>query len=501
MSLAARLFATTNVDKLRALSQQKILRRALTGKDLIAIGLGTMIGGGIFTTVGPGILMAGPAIIISYLIAGLASLFAALSYAELGSMVPIAGSAYTYSYATLGKLVAWIIGFALLFEYGISAAPVAQQFSGAIQAVLKDFGITLPSWAHSSSLTIHGAWWIPTNWDFAHSQYDIIGAIFVLLLSLLLSVGIRETATTNNIFVVLKIGALIVFIIFGVTLFHPAYLHDFAPRGWGHLRPFSGGGGFGIIPGAALVFFSYIGFDTATTTAEETKNPARDVPVGVIGALAIGTLLYCATAIVLVGAVPWQHVDQNAALQGALAPLHNWFANISITVGVLAGTTSVALASLLGQTRIFYVMARDKMLPPFVAKVNPRFKTPVLMTMITGVAVAILTLIVPLTQLLNLVNIGTLLAFMVVCGGVIYLRQTRPDIPRSFRCPFVPVFPAIGIVLSAFLAIFGLSTETWIWFMSALGVGLIIFFLYGYRKSNPEEVVPVVEPEGLQEFA
>jgi APA family basic amino acid/polyamine antiporter len=501
MSFVGRLFATTNVDKLRALSKQKILRRALTGKDLIALGLGTMIGGGIFTTIGPGILMAGPAVIISYLIAGLASLFAALSYAELGSMVPIAGSAYTYAYATMGKLIAWIIGFALLFEYGISAAPVAQQFSGAIQAVLKEFGVNLPAWAQTSSLTIHGTWWVPTHWDFMHSSYDIIGALFVLVLSGVLAVGIRETASANNIFVVLKIGALLVFIVMGLALFNPANLHDFAPRGWGHLTPFSGGGGFGIIPGAALVFFSYIGFDTATTTAEETVNPARDIPVGVIGALVIGTILYCATAIVLVGAVPWQKVDQTAALQAALRPLHSWFADIAITIGVLSGTTSVALASLLGQTRIFYVMARDRMLPPFVAKVNPRFKTPVLMTMITGVAVAVLTLIVPLTQLLNLVNIGTLLAFMVVCAGVIYLRYRRPDIPRAFRSPFVPVFPILGILMSAFLAVFGLSTETWIWFVSALVVGLIIFFLYGFRKSDPELVEPVVEPEGIREYA
>lgn len=501
MSFASRLFATTNIEKLRAIAEQRILRRALTGKDLIAIGLGTMIGGGIFTTIGPGISMAGPAIIISYLIAGAASLFAALSYAELGSMVPIAGSAYTYSYATLGKLVAWIIGFALLFEYGISAAPVAQQFSGAVQAILKDVGVTIPVWAQTSHLAIHGAWWLPSSWDFGHSQYDIIGAIFVLLLSALLSIGIRETATTNNIFVVLKIGALFVFIAFGLTLFHPAYLHDFAPRGWGHLTPFAGGGGYGIIPGAALVFFSYIGFDTATTTAEECKNPKRDVPIGVIGALAIGTVLYCATAIVLVGDVPWKHVDQNAALQAAIAPLHNWFATWAITVGVLAGTTSVALASLLGQTRIFYVMARDRMLPPFVARVHPRFKTPVMMTMVTGVAIAILTLIVPLDNLLNLINIGTLLAFMVVCAGVIYLRYKRPDIPRSFRSPFVPWFPALGILFSGFLAVFGLPTTTWVWFVGALIVGLIIFFSYGFHKSDPEKIEPTVEPAGLEEYA
>jgi APA family basic amino acid/polyamine antiporter len=215
MSVASRLFGTTNVDKLRALSQQKILRRALTAKDLVAIGLGTMIGGGIFTTVGTGVKGAGPAVILSYLIAGLTSFFAALCYAELGAMVPIAGSAYTYTYATLGKVFAWIIGFALLFEYGISAAPVAQQFSASIQDVLKSVGVHIPAWAESSNLIIHGAWWLPSNWDFAHSQYDIIAALFVLLLSVILSLGIRESATTNNVFVVLKISALIVFVIAG----------------------------------------------------------------------------------------------------------------------------------------------------------------------------------------------------------------------------------------------------------------------------------------------
>jgi APA family basic amino acid/polyamine antiporter len=323
-------------------------------------------------------------------------------------------------------------------------------------------------------------------------------------LSVLLSVGIRESATTNNIFVVLKISALFVFIIAGMFLFHAFNLHDFNPKGIGALAPFGGtlesAQPYGIIPIAAFVFFSYIGFDTATTTAEECKNPQRDVPLGVIGALAIGTVLYCATAIVLVGVLPWAQVPEKNPLVAALAPLHLPVLSWVITIGVLAGTTSVALASLLGQTRIFYVMARDKMLPPAVAKIHPRFKTPVITTMITGVAVAALALIIPLNQLLNLVNIGTLIAFTVVCAGVLYLRHRKPDIPRTFRVPFVPLFPILGIVFSLFLAVFGLSRTTWVWFAIALVIGLVFFFSYGFWKSNPEEIEPVIEPEGIAEF-
>jgi APA family basic amino acid/polyamine antiporter len=434
-------------------------------------------------------------VIISYLFAGLTAFFAALCYAELGAMVPIAGSAYTYAYATLGKLVAWIIGFALLFEYGISAAPVAQQFSAALQDAVRTFGVALPAWAQTSNLVMHGAWWRFDLIDFAHSQYDVTAAVFVLVLSALLSLGIRESASANNVFVILKVSALFVFIIAGIALFHAANLHDFNPHGWGSLSPFGGAveadQPYGIIPISAYVFFSYIGFDAATTTAEECKDPQRDVPLGVIGALGIGTLIYCATAIVLVGAVPWAKVPDKDPLLFALAPLHQPILAWVITVGVIAGTTSVALSSMLGQTRIFYVMARDRMLPPICAKIHPRYKTPVAATMLTGFAISFLALIVPLNALLNLVNIGTLIAFIVVCFGVLFLRRYKPHLARPFRVPFVPLFPILGILFAGFLAIFGLSRTTWIWFGIALAIGLVFFFSYGFWRSDPDAVEAV----------
>ena len=499
MSFVARLIATTNVDSLRALSRNKVLRRALSARDLASIGIGAMIGGGIFTTIGTGVKGAGPAVIVSYLLAGFTSFFAALCYAELGAMVPIAGSAYTYAYATLGKLAAWIVGFALIFEYGISAAPVAQAFSAAVGDILKSVGLGLPTWAQTSNLVIHGAWWQLTTYDFAHSQYDVVAAVFVLAIASLLSIGIRESATANNVFVVLKISALLVFIVAGATLFHASNFHDFNPKGWGALVPFGGAveasQPYGIIPIAAFVFFSYIGFDAATTTAEECKNPQRDIPLGVLGALGVGTVLYCATAVVLLGSTPWQSVPDKNPLIFALSPLHQPVLNWIITMGIIAGTTSVAIGSLLGQSRIFYVMARDNMLPPAVAKIHPKFRTPLVTTMLTGSVVAVLALIVPLVELLNLVNIGTLLAFTVVCAGVLFLRVKKPDIPRTFRVPFAPYFPLAGIVCSVSLAVLGLSRETWLWFAFALVLGLVFFFSYGFWRSKPEEIVPTGDPE------
>ena len=483
----ARLGRRTSVESLQAERDRGLLRRSLGARDLIAIGLGSMIGGGIFTTIGPGVAKAGPAILISFLLAGLASLFAALCYAELGSMVPIAGSAYTYAYATLGQLVAWIIGWDLILEYGVSAAPVASAFSGSVQAALHQVaGIDLPAWARTAHWTHAGPWWAWWQFDPATTTIDPVASVFILTLTALLVVGIKETAASNNVFVVVKILALVVFVVAVMTLFHPANLTPFAPYGFGSIA--FGASGNGIVPAAALVFFTYIGFDAVTTTTEETTRPQRNVPIGVLGALGIGTVIYCAVALVLVGAVPWQHVDQHAALLAAAAPLHNPFVDVAITIGVIAGTTSVALTSLLGQSRIFYVMARDRMLPPGVAAVHPRFKTPARMTMITGAIVALLAFVIPLDVLLDLVNIGTFTAFIIVCAGVIWLRWKRPDLARPFRSPFVPFFPVCGIVLSLFLSTVGLGPSTWLRFVVWLIVGLAIYFAYGFRHARPLDI-------------
>lgn len=488
-----RLFRKTSVDAMRARREPHALKRALRGRDLIAIGLGTMIGGGIFTTIGPGVHKAGPAVIIAFMLAGFASLLAALCYAELGAVIPSAGSAYTFAYATLGEVVGWIIGWNLILEYAISAAPVAQQFPASLQeAVHALTGWALPPAVSKAVLAHPGdAWW---QVDWSKTSIDVIGALFVLFLTILIIIGIRETARTNNTLVVIKVGALLVFIIAGAALFHPQNLAPFNPVGW--IGPWDKDGiPTGIFGGAALVFFTYIGFDTATTTAEETVNPPRDIPVGVIGSLLIGTLLYCAVAVVLVGAVPWQKVDVNTPLQSALAPLHAGWAEWIIRIGVLAGTASVALISLLGQSRIFFAMARDRMLPPRVAKIHPRFRTPALMSGITGIIVALFTLIVPLDLLLSLVNIGTMSAFIAVCLGVLVLRVHRPELPRPFRTPFVWFTAIGGIVITGALAVLGLGFITFAWFGAWLVVGLVFYFAYGFRQRGHSADVPEILPD------
>ncbi len=466
MYLVRRLLARQPVASERT-SGGPALRRVLGVTGLISIGLGTMLGG-IFATIGVGTLEAGPGVIVSFLLSGLACVFVSLCYAELASMVPIAGSAYTYAYATLGEFVAWIIGWDLILEYGISVAPIAASWSGYAQAYLQNFGIALPDWAKVAHLAFAGG-----RLDAAHTQVDVLAVAVVLAMTALIAVGIRESTSVNSLLVVVQTVAIAAFVIGLAGALHPANFQPAFPHG-----------PHGVVTGAALVFFAYIGFDTVTVASEEARFPERDVPRAVIGSLAIGAVLYVAIAVVTVGTVPWAHIDKDAGMSDAVRRAGNnpWLAAI-VTAAAIAGTTTVMLTTLLGQVRIFYVMARDRMLPAFVARVNPRTRTPLLTTLVTGFIVAFLAGIVPLDILLSLVNIGTLSAFAIVCAGVLVLRYTQPAAKRPFRAPFGPAVAVLGCGMCLYLMIGGLSAGTWLRFIVWFAVGVGVYAVYGYRHS------------------
>ncbi|MDB5041082.1 MAG: Amino acid transporter [Candidatus Eremiobacteraeota bacterium] len=468
MSLIRNLFARQAHDRERLPSDGVPLRRVLGVKALIAVGLGTMLGG-IFTTVGTGAHAAGPAVIAAFGLSGVTCFFVALCYAELASMVPVAGSAYTYAYAALGEVVAWVIGWDLILEYGISVAPLAATFSGALQQLMGRMGVTLPAWAQTANIVAPGG-----ALDFAHSQVDLLAFLTIVVLSVILSIGIRESAATNVVLVVVQLVALFAFVGGVAGAIHPHAYHPFAPLGLG-----------GIVTGAAAVFFAYIGFDTVTVASEEAVNPQRDVPRAIIGSLVIGAVLFSAVAAVAVGVVAWDKIDTNSGLLDAVTHAGNnpWLFAL-VLVGTVTGTSASMLISLLGQVRIFYVMSRDRLLPPAFGAVNARTRTPLIMTMSTGIVVAVLALGVPLSVLLEFVNIGTLSAFVIVCAGVMTLRFTHPEVKRPFRVPFGPIaVPAIGIALCTWLTVGGLAPLTWLRFAIWFLVGVAIYALYGYRKS------------------
>jgi APA family basic amino acid/polyamine antiporter len=441
------------------------LRRALGWPSLTAIGLGTMLGG-IFPTIGAGAHAAGPAVVLAYALSGLVSLCVALCYAEFASMVPVAGSAYTYAYATLGELVAWVIGWDLILEYGLSVAPTASSWSDYLQHLIGDWGWHLPLWLQSGHA--FGA----------HPQIDLIAALITLGVTVLVAAGIRESAGVNAFLVVFQILTMIVFLSAVWGAVHGANFQPFAPAGW-----------HGILGGTALVFYAYIGFDTVTVASEESRNPVRDVPIGIMLSLVIGAALYVALAYVTVGAMPYMRLSDGAAMLDAVGAAHTsrvvyWI----VALGGIAGNTTVMVTSLLGQIRIFYVMARDRMLPRGVARVHPRFRTPARMTMVTGIIVAILAATLPLAELLDFVNIGTLSAFGIVCLGVLVLRFVQPDAHRPFRAPIAPILTVLGAA-SCFYLISGLSVPTWIRFALWFSVGLVLYVLYGYRRSRLRELV------------
>jgi len=471
------LFITRSLDELskepEGTSERPALRRALGPWALIALGLGNMVGAGIFATVGTGIHnYAGPAILVSFLICAIASACAGLCYAEFSSMVPVAGSAYTYTYATLGEFLAWLIGWNLVLEYGMSAAPVATTFSANIQIALNAIGIHLPQWATGHYAPASGTY------------FDVIAFLCVFGFSILLSFGVRESAGTNSIIVIIKMAVLAFFVIIALPHLNPANFTPFTPNGWYTVTKSLAFPVVGIIPGAFYAFFAFIGFDSVTVAAEEAKTPKRDVPIGVLGSLGFGALFYTAVAIALIGLQPATHIDPNTPLPTALASagLGGWA--WTAILGAVLGTSSVILTAIYGQSRIFMVMARDGLLPKAIATIHPRYRTPFNMTLIMGVVVGIMAGTFSLDTLLSFVNTGTLTAFILVCLGVLILRRTQPHRVRPFQTPWVPLVPAIGVILSTMLMVWGTDLFIWVRFGIWMLIGLLIYFAYGYSHSE-----------------
>ena len=486
------------------------LRRVLGPWQLTSLGVGAVIGAGIFVSTGAVARQtAGPALMLSYAVAGLACVFAALCYAEFASMVPAAGSAYTYAYATLGELFAWIIGWDLTLEYAVSSATVATGWSGYFQSLLGAFGLHLPPGLAGPAV----------DYDPALGRLVATGAWLNLpalaataLVTIILVLGIRESAGLNTVLVALKVTAVLFVIVVGSFYVDPRNWHPFAPYGYTGLTAFGhmvlgqadvGGRPLGMLAGAALAFFAYIGFDSVSTHAEEARRPERDVPLGLIASLVVCTTLYIAVVAVLTGMVPYDQLDLAAPVADAFGRVGLRWAQVILALAGVAGITSVMLVTMLSQARVLLAIARDGLLPrSFFGAVHPRFRTPWKSTIVTGVFVGALAAFLPINVLLTLVNMGTLLAFVIVCAAVLVMRRTDPGVHRPFRVPFVPLVPILGIV-SCLLLMFSLPPENWLRLLVWAAIGLAIYFGYGRRRSilaqpaRPDPVEAEPEPRGL----
>ncbi|GAA3178284.1 amino acid permease [Blastococcus jejuensis] len=458
------------------------LKKHLSALDLTVFGVGVIIGTGIFVLTGEvAKTTAGPAVAISFVIAGVVCGLAALCYAEFASTVPVAGSAYTFSYATLGEFVAWIIGWDLVLELALGAATVSVGWSGYLNQLLGDLGIPLPTSIAGEEATV-----------------NIPAILIALLMTGVLILGIKLSSRVTSVIVAIKVAIVLLVIVVGVFYVKAANYTPFVPpseagesaSGWTApliqtlfgFTPSTFGVG-GILAGAAIVFFAFIGFDIVATAAEETKNPARDMPRGIIGSLAVCTALYVAVSLVVVGMQRYTELSSEAPLADAFRSVGLPFLSGAISVGALAGLTSVVMILLLGQSRVLFAMSRDRLLPPSLAKVHPRYGTPYAITLITGGVVALLAGFVPLSTLAELVNIGTLFAFVLVSLAVIILRRTRPDLPRSFRVPWVPLLPVVS-ALACFYLMLNLPAETWLRFAVWMLLGVVLYFSYGRRRSR-----------------
>jgi APA family basic amino acid/polyamine antiporter len=480
MSSGNPLFATKSVDQLRADANNVTgLKRSLTATDLVLLGIGAIIGTGIFVITGHAAAAnAGPAVVLSFVVAGIASAFAGLCYAEMASMIPISGSAYTYSYATMGELVAWMIGWDLILEYAVGAATVSVGWSGYVVAFMRDFAHVNLSTAWTSA---------PFAFDEAAGHFVRTGAflnipaVFVTILATaILVVGIKESARFNGVIVFVKVIVVLLFIIVGARFVHPENWHPFIPPNQGPGRY----GFSGIMRGASAVFFAYIGFDAVSTAAQETKNPQKDLPTGILGSLAICTVLYIGASLVLTGVVPFAKLAvPHPVAYGAEAMGLPWL-ELAVEVGAIAGLSSVMIVMLMGQPRVFFSMALDGLFPKFATKVHPRFGTPYITTIITGVVCSLAGGLLPIGVLGHLVSIGTLFAFVLVSLGVMILRIKRPDIPRAFRVPGGTYVVPICGAASALYIIMSSGGDTQLRLVIWMAIGLVIYAAYGRRHSK-----------------
>jgi len=466
------IWARKSMDRIHIEADAGTLRRVLGPVNLTTLGIGAIIGAGIFVLTGQAAAQyAGPAITISFILAGLACAFAGLCYAEMASMIPVAGSAYTYSYATMGEFLAWIIGWDLILEYSLGAATVAVGWSGYVVSFLADVGLVIPpQWSHAPGTDIGGA----------TALFNVPAALIVLAVSSLLIIGIRESARTNAVIVIIKLAVVLLFIFFGVKYINPENLTPLIPENTGTFGQY---GWSGIMRGAGVIFFAYIGFDAVSTAAQEAKNPQRDIPIGIMTSLVVCTILYIAVAFVLTGIVPFAQLNVADPMAVGIDATGLVWLRPLIKLGAIAGLSSVILVMLLAQPRIFFTMSRDGLLPPVFGHVHPRFKTPHITTAVTGVLVAIAAGLFPIGILGELVSIGTLLAFVLVCAGVLVLRRTDPDRERPFRAPFMPVTSILGVLACLYLMV-GLPWTTWQRLLIWLAIGMAVYIGYGHRNAE-----------------